>query len=75
MYACGATPEMSRPPTTVPSLPAAMPATCVPWLDSSPSNARPAPLVCAPGGGKARATMTFADVNRVCPLGKPVGIV
>ena len=28
----------------------------------------------APGGGNARATMTFAFVNRVCPFGKPAGI-
>jgi hypothetical protein len=27
-----------------------------------------------PGGGKARATITFAVVNATCPFGKPGGI-
>ena len=36
---------------------------------------RPPAGSCAPGGANARATITFAFVNRVCPFGKPAGIV
>ena len=65
-----------RPPLVrVSALPAAIPATCVPWDDSAPSKASDAPRGFGPAGGKARATMTFAVVKRVCPLGKPGGIV
>ena len=35
----------------------------------------PRPAGSAPAGGKARATITFAVVKRVCPFGKPAGIV
>jgi hypothetical protein len=55
--------------------PAAIPATCVPWLEFSPSTARPAFRERAPGGAKARATMTFAFVKRIWPFGNPAGIV
>ena len=76
MYARGATPETVRPPAAVVAvaLPAAMPATCVPCADCRVERL-PAYFQVAPGGGKARATITFAVVNAVCPFGKPAGIV
>ncbi len=76
MYARGATPETTRPPgAVVDGFPAAIPATCVPCVDSVASNARRAPAVFAPGGANARATITFAVVYWSWPLGKPAGIV
>jgi hypothetical protein len=75
MYARGAMPETARPPEAVVRwLPAAMPATCVPCDELSPSNASGAVGALAPGGGNALATMTFAFVYRTCPFGKPEGI-
>ena len=75
MYARGATPEMRRPAARVSALPAAIPATCVPWLESSGLNARRALGEVIPFGAKTRATMTFAVVKRTWPFGNPGGIV
>ena len=44
------------------ALPAAIPATCVPWEDSSGSNGFEAFFQDGLAGGKARATITFAVV-------------
>ena len=57
----------------VPALPAAIPATCVPWNDARGSTAR-RPGSPEPGPGNARATITFGVVHRVPPFGKPGGI-
>src|SRR5919197_5227715 len=74
MYACGATPERTRPAEArVFESHAAMPATWVPWLASSRENAR-CSLAEAFGGGNERATMILALVKRRWPLGNPVGI-
>ena len=65
MYARGATPEMRPWPAAVSAFPAAMPATCVPWLESSGLNASRALGAVAPLlGANTRATITFAVVNR-----------
>ncbi len=79
MYARGATPESPvvcgwSPPAgaVVPALPAAMPATCVPWNEfcgSTASGVRSS----APVPTKERATITFGDVHFVPPFGKPAG--
>src|SRR6478735_11326474 len=75
MYARGATPEMRRPAAAVSTFPAAIPATCVPWLESSGLNASRALGEVTPLGANTRATITFAVVNRSWPFGKPEGIV
>jgi hypothetical protein len=75
MYARGATPLIRLPSASVFAFPAAIPATWVPWLDCSGSNGFPACGQVAPGGGKARATITFAVVYAACPFGKPAGMV
>ena len=51
------------------ALPAAMPATCVPCEDISGSNGFEACFHVGLAGGKARATITFAVVYAVWPLG------
>ena len=56
------------------ALPAAIPATCVPWKECSVSNGFEAFFQAGRGGGNARATITFAVVYAVCPFGKPGGI-
>jgi hypothetical protein len=56
----------------VPSSPAAIPATWVPWNESRGSSGS-LPAFPEPGPGKARATMTFCDVYFVFPRGKPAG--
>src|SRR5881296_899340 len=78
MYARGATPERfavagwSIPAgAVVPASPAAIPATCVPCGSVGSNASRPALSVT--GAGKFRATITFADVFVVSPLGKPAG--
>ena len=58
---------------TVPSSPAAMPATCVPCSDEPWSNGSLAGAYVVPGGANARATITFGVVYAVCPFGNPVG--
>src|SRR5207248_1783502 len=58
----------------VPSSPAAMPATCVPWKDAARSTGS-FPGLPEPGPGKERATITFGVVYDVSPRGKPVGYV
>ena len=79
MYARGATPESpvvsgwSAPAgAVVPELPAAMPATCVPWNEACGSTAS---LVrsSAPAPTNERATITFGVVHFVPPFGKPAG--
>jgi hypothetical protein len=52
-----------------------MPATWVACSDSWGSNGRAAYFHFAPGGGNARATITFAVVKRVLPFGNPRGAV
>src|SRR3954447_17734004 len=75
MYAFGATPETSPRGVRVPWSPAAMPATCVAWNEFLASNGLAASAYLGDGGGNARATITFAVVHAVFPLGKPGGIV
>ena len=75
MYARGAIPLIRIPFASVFASPAAMPATCVAWPESSGSNGRFAYFHAAPGGGNARATITFVVVNGSCPFGKPSGMV
>ena len=75
MYARGAMPPIRVPSAGVFAFPAAIPATWVAWPDCSGSNGRPAYRQVAPGGGNARATITFAVVKAVCPFGNPAGIV
>src|SRR3954469_21473961 len=82
MYASGAIPDMPgtvpRPGTFVAVVfgsPAAIPATCVPCSDCAGSNGSAAGGWVECGGGKARATITFAVVKLAWPLGKPAGIV
>jgi hypothetical protein len=53
---------MTRPPARVPALPAAIPATWVACSEKTVSNGLPAFRHVAPGGGNARATITFAVV-------------
>ena len=65
---------MRRPSAFVSAFPAAMPATCVPWLESSSEYATRALAAGALFGANTRATMTFAVVKRCCPFGKPVGM-
>ena len=67
-------PLIRAPSASVSRFPAAIPATCVPWLDCSGSNGLEAWRQVAPGGGKARATMTFAVVYPAWPRGYPAGI-
>ncbi len=75
MYARGATPEMRTPARArVEALPAAMPATCVPWTEADARNGSLASLGMSPAGGNARATITLALVKRRLPFGKPGGI-
>src|SRR5438067_761435 len=76
MYARGATPlrpetaGWSRPAgAVVPSSPAAIPATCVPWKDAARSTGN-FPGLPAPGPGNERATITFGVVYDVSPGGK-----
>src|SRR3954453_14292203 len=76
MYACGAMPETFTPPLAVVlALPAAMPATCVAWPDCTGSKGLRAYFQLVLAGANARATITFAVVKAICPLGKPGGIV
>src|SRR5215468_1608157 len=79
MYARGAMPDTFTVPeplfALVPLSPAAIPATCVPCSDSFGSKGSLAYRQFAPGGGKARATITFAVVYAALPFGKPAGIV
>ena len=49
-------------PAFVPAFPAAMPATCVAWPDSTGSNGFSAYFHVVPAGANARATITFAVV-------------
>ena len=70
MNARGATPDTVRPVACVRAFPAAIPATCVPCEELSPSNASAAFSYRAPGGGNARAAITFAVVKRCWPFGK-----
>ena len=56
----------------VPALPAAIPATCVPWNEACRSSARRL-RSSAPTPTKARATITFGVVHLVPPFGKPAG--
>src|SRR5437773_146148 len=79
MYARGATPlrpetaGWSRPAgAVVPSSPAVIPATCVPWKDAARSTGS-FPGLPAPGPGNERATITFGVVYDVSPRGKPAG--
>src|SRR2546430_16778029 len=51
-----------------------MPATCVACSELTGSNGREAYFQVAPGGGNVRAAITFAVVNALLPLGKPLGI-
>ncbi len=68
-------PETLRPPPAgVSALPAAIPATCVPWLESSSANATRADAAVALFGAKTRATITLAVVKRSWPFGNPAGI-
>lgn len=53
---------MRMPFASVFALPAAIPATWVAWPESSGSNGTPAYFQVVPGGGNARATITFAVV-------------
>ncbi len=63
----------SRPPVeAVPAVPAAIPATCVPWKLARGSTAR-RPRRPAPGPGNERAAITFGLVHRLPPFGKPAG--
>jgi hypothetical protein len=62
MYALGAMPLTRVPCAEVSAFPAAMPATCVAWPYSSGSKGFAALGQVAPGGGNARATITFAVV-------------
>src|SRR5918992_5999624 len=79
MYARGATPARPgvvgwSPPAgaSVPALPAATPATCVPWNDTLGSTARRLRAsVFAPTN--ERATITFGVVHFVPPFGNPAG--
>ena len=66
---------MRAPSASVFALPAAIPATCVPWEECSGSNGLAACFQTGRAGGNARATITFAVVYAVWPLGKPAGIV
>src|SRR6266480_7762949 len=76
MKARGATPETGRPLSCVVlQSPAAIPATCVACSELTGSNGREAYFQDSPGGGNARATITFAVVKALFPLGKPLGIV
>ena len=61
-------------PASVPALPAAIPETCVACDECTGSNGRLRFLQVSPGGGNARATITFLVVYAVCPFGKPAGI-
>ena len=63
MYARGAMPLMRSPFASVFAFPAAMPATWVAWPELSGSKGALAYFHSAPGGAKARATITFAVVN------------
>ena len=56
----------------VPALPAAIPATWVPWNEACGSTAS-CVRSSAPAPTKERATITFGDVHFVPPLGKPAG--
>jgi hypothetical protein len=58
----------------VSAFPAAMPATCVPWLESLSAHGSLALEACALAGGNTLAAMTFALVKRRWPLGKPAGM-
>ena len=66
---------MREPSAWVFALPAAIPATCVPCEECSGSKGFDACRQAGRGGGKARATITFAVVKAVWPLGYPAGIV
>jgi hypothetical protein len=66
---------MRLPSAGVFALPAAIPATCVPCEECTGSNGLDACFHVGRAGGKARATITFAFVNAVWPLGYPAGIV
>ncbi len=72
MYAAGAIPDsgwLVKKGAVVPKSPAAMPATWVPCSLNSGSNGRLAYFHAGEGGGKARATITFAVVNAGSPFG------
>ena len=56
----------------VPAIPAAMPATWVPWKEDLRSRARSLFSSCT-APGKERATITFGVVHFVPPFGKPAG--
>ena len=56
----------------VPALPAAMPATCVPWNEMFGTNAS-RPWRPEFGPGNARATMIFPFTHVRPPRGKPAG--
>jgi hypothetical protein len=63
----------SRAPVEiVPALPAAIPATWVPWKLARGSSAR-RPRRPEPGPGNVRATITLGLVHRLAPFGKPAG--
>jgi hypothetical protein len=68
-YARGATPKMRAPSAGVFGLPAAIPATCVPWDECSGSKGFEACFHCGRAGGNARATITFAVAYAVWPFG------
>ena len=66
--------DTPAPSAFVSAFPAAMPATCVPWLESSSEYATRALAAVALFGAKTRATMTFARREALLPFGKPAGI-
>ena len=75
MYARGALPESVPRPSTgaARTLPAAMPATCVPCCDCSGSNGLRACCHFVVAGANARAAITFGVVKLRWPFGKPAG--